>query len=68
VHAHDGEGAGAGRPRRLDEIHVAHAGGDAFGDAVICGTKTIVRETIELTMPAPSAPEIAIASNTDGKA
>src|SRR5216683_2769234 len=33
VHAHDGEGAGAGGPRRLDEIHVAHAGGDALGNA-----------------------------------
>src|SRR5467141_2908914 len=29
VHAHDGEGSGAGRSRRFDEIHVAHAGGDA---------------------------------------
>src|SRR6266849_8999269 len=27
VYAHDGEGAGAGRARRLDEIHVAHPGG-----------------------------------------
>ena len=35
---------------------------------VICGTNTTVNETIELTMPAPSAPEIAIASSTEGKA
>ena len=34
----------------------------------ICGTKTIVSETIELRMPAPSAPESAIASSTDGNA
>ena len=27
------KGAGAGGARRLDEIHVAHAGGDALGDA-----------------------------------
>src|ERR1700704_392896 len=33
VHAHDGEGAGAGCPRRLDEIHIPHAGGDALGNA-----------------------------------
>jgi len=35
---------------------------------VICGTNTTVSETMELTMPAPSAPEIAIASSTEGKA
>ena len=35
---------------------------------VICGTNTIVSETIELTMPAPSAPEMAIASSTEGNA
>ena len=35
---------------------------------VICGTNTMVRDTMELTMPAPSAPEIAIASSTEGNA
>src|SRR3954447_11766204 len=30
VHAHDGEGPGSGGARRLDEVHVAHAGGDAL--------------------------------------
>ena len=34
----------------------------------ICGMKTTVSATIELRMPAPSAPDIAIASSTDGKA
>ena len=34
----------------------------------IGGMNTIVSETMELMMPAPSAPEIAIASSTDGKA
>jgi len=35
---------------------------------VICGTNTMVSDTMELTMPAPSAPEIAIASSTEGNA
>ena len=35
---------------------------------VICGTNTMVSDTIELVMPAPSAPEIAIASSTEGNA
>ena len=35
---------------------------------VICGTNTIVSETMELTIPAPSAPEMAIASSTEGNA
>jgi len=35
---------------------------------VICGTNTIVSDTMELTIPAPNAPEIAIASSTDGNA
>ena len=35
---------------------------------VICGTNTMVSETIELMIPAPSAPEMAIASSTDGNA
>ena len=34
----------------------------------IGGTNTIVSERIAFTMPAPSAPEIAIASSTEGKA
>src|SRR5882724_2975541 len=33
VHAHDGEGTRTGRARGLDEVHVADARGDAFGDA-----------------------------------
>jgi hypothetical protein len=34
----------------------------------ICGTNTTVSETIEFRMPAPSAPESATASSTEGKA
>ena len=34
----------------------------------IWGTNTQVSDTIELKMPAPSAPESAIASSTDGNA
>jgi hypothetical protein len=34
----------------------------------IGGMKTIVSEISELVMPAPSAPDSAIASSTDGKA
>ena len=35
---------------------------------VIGGMNTMVSETMLLKMPAPSAPEMAIASSTDGKA
>ena len=35
---------------------------------MICGMKTSVSARMALKMPAPSAPEIATASSTDGKA
>ena len=68
VHAHDGEGAGAGGARRLDEIEGAHLVVHALGDARDRRDEDDGQRHDRVEMPAPSAPEIAMASSTEGKA
>ena len=63
------DGAGAARrarPRRSRALRTCVV--TLSATRAIGGMKTIVSDTMLLTMPAPSAPEIAIASSTDGKA
>ena len=69
LHAHDGERAGARRSRRIDVVAASRTCVVTLSATrAIGGTNTQVSDTIALMMPAPSAPESAMASSTDGKA